>query len=87
MVGRVTTSHRSEPVVAPSGWLAVLTRRGEAAGAVGPFATDGEAEAWAAAAGLAPEAGWSFTVEPLFDHADLPAPPPPRRRHLTLVRQ
>ena len=74
--------------MAPAGWLVVLTRHGATAGAVGPFDSADDAREWAESAGLDRRGdGWRWAVEPLFDHADLPAPAPaPRRRHLTLVR-
>lgn len=75
---------RPGAVVAPTGWIVVMSRRGAPAGAVGPFPDRSDAEAWAAELPAA-DRDWTWSIEPLLDGADLRRAAPPRR-HLRLVK-
>lgn len=79
----------AEPKPGALSWVVVLAVAGAERGMVGPFASEGEAGAWAVDA-VAGEARWTWRCEPVVSPAVLPESPaarrPPPRPALTVVR-
>lgn len=68
----------AEPTPGALSWVVVLAVAGVERGMVGPFASEGEAGAWAVEA-VAGEARWTWRCEPVVSQAALPGVPAARR--------